>query len=115
MPAISASQPSALEPALAGRIPAIEYHDSEYGGGQVQMTTTWFMAQLQWLSDNGFKTLTNAEMIAFATGQQRPQQRSCFLRFCTGLDEVFSCADRKLARQLFRLERRQFRLGRRSD
>ena len=72
-------------PVPASRIPAIEYHDSEYGGGLVQMTTPWFLSQLQWLSDNGFKTLTNAEMIAFATGQTRPQQKSCFLRFDLGV------------------------------
>ena len=87
MPAAS-SQPGQLDPTPlvpASRIPAIEYHDSEYGGGQVQMTTPWFMAQLQWLSDNGFKTLTNAEMIDFATGQDRPPQKSCFLRFDLGV------------------------------
>ena len=83
--AVSTLQPVSLEPDLASRIPAIEYHDSEYGGGLVQMTTPWFLAQLQWLSDNGFKPLSNAEMLAFATGQSRPQQKSCFLRFDVGV------------------------------
>jgi peptidoglycan/xylan/chitin deacetylase (PgdA/CDA1 family) len=76
---------SSDNPVLASRIPAIEYHDSEYGSGLVQMTTAWFMDQLQWLSDNGFKTLTNAEMLAYVSGQERPQQKSCFLRFDMGV------------------------------
>lgn len=76
---------SSADPIPASRIPAIEYHDSEYGGGLTQMTTPWFISQLQWFSDNGFQTLTNAQMIEFATGQARPQQKSCFLRFDLGV------------------------------
>ena len=85
MSATSSFQSASETPLPASRIPAIEYHDSEYGGGLVQMTTPWFLSQLQWLSDNGFKTLTNAEMIAYATGQDSTQQKSCFLRFDLGV------------------------------
>ena len=70
----------------AGRIPALEYHDTEYKGGvAIQMTAEWFLAQLQWLSDNGYKTLTGGELYQFVMGTSRPPQKSCFLRFDVGL------------------------------
>lgn len=73
-------------PTLASRIPIIEYHDSEYKGAQtVQMTTPWFLSQLQWLSDNGFKALTGAELLQFVRGEARPPKKSCVLRFDLGM------------------------------
>jgi peptidoglycan/xylan/chitin deacetylase (PgdA/CDA1 family) len=75
-----------VDSTLATRIPALEYHDSEYKGGEtVQMTPEWFMAQMQWLADNGFKTLTSQELLQFVSGSSRPPQKSCFLRFDVGL------------------------------
>ena len=72
---------------LALRIPAIEYHDTEYKGGQtVQMTTAWFLAQLQWLSENGYHALSNEEILRFVQGEYQPPKRSCFLRFDVGID-----------------------------
>jgi peptidoglycan/xylan/chitin deacetylase (PgdA/CDA1 family) len=80
------SQPKALEPVLASRIPALEYHDTEYKGGTtIQMKTEWFLAQLQWLSDNGFKTLSNEEIIQFVLGNAKPPQKACILRFDLGM------------------------------
>lgn len=74
------------DPSLARRIPAIEYHDSEYKGGQtVQMTTAWFLSQLQWLSDNGYHALSNNEILRFVRGEYQPPRRSCFLRFDVGM------------------------------
>lgn len=74
------------DPSLARRIPAIEYHDSEYKGAQtVQMTTAWFLSQLQWLSDNGYHALSNSEILRFVRGEYQPPRRSCFLRFDVGM------------------------------
>lgn len=69
----------------ATRIPVLEYHDSEYKGGPaVQMTTAWFQDQMKWLSDNGFKTLSGAEILQFVEGTSQPAQKSVILRFDLG-------------------------------
>lgn len=74
------------DPNLARRLPAIEYHDTEYKGGQtVQMTTPWFLAQMEWLRENGYYTLNNDEMLRFVRGEYQPPKRSCFLRFDVGM------------------------------
>jgi len=74
------------DPSLAKRIPVIEYHDSEYKGGQtVQITTAWFLAQLQWLSENGYHALSNDEILRFVQGEFQPPKKSCFLRFDVGM------------------------------
>jgi peptidoglycan/xylan/chitin deacetylase (PgdA/CDA1 family) len=79
-------QPEPVDPTLASRIPIIEYHDAEYKGAQtVQMTTAWFLDQLKWLYDNGFKTLTSDELLQFALGNSRPVKKSCVLRFDMGM------------------------------
>ena len=82
----TAPQPVPVDPSLASRIPAIEYHGTEYDGGPtVQMTPEWFLAQMQWLSDNGYKALTNDEILQFVRGVARPPKKSCILRFDLGL------------------------------
>jgi hypothetical protein len=74
-----------LGPILASRIPALEYHYTEFKmGPTIQMKTEWFLAQMQWLSDNGFKTLTSDDIIHFIQGDSRPSQKSCLLRFDLG-------------------------------
>jgi peptidoglycan/xylan/chitin deacetylase (PgdA/CDA1 family) len=74
-----------VDPSLASRIPALEYHFTEFKmGPTIQMTTEWFLAQMQWLSDNGFKTLSGDDIIHFVQGDSRPPQRSCLLRFDLG-------------------------------
>lgn len=79
-------QPIPVDPCLASRIPAIEYHGTEYNGGPtVQMTPEWFLAQMQWLSDNGYKALTNDEILQFIQGVARPPKNSCILRFDLGM------------------------------
>src|SRR5215212_937165 len=66
-------QPIPIDPPLATRIPAIEYHGTEYNGGPtIQMRPEWFIAQMQWLSDNGYKALTNDETLQFVQGIARP-------------------------------------------
>jgi peptidoglycan/xylan/chitin deacetylase (PgdA/CDA1 family) len=83
---LTTTQLDTVDPELASRIPALEYHGTEYNGGAtVQMTTAWFLEQMQWLRDNGFRTLTGEEITQFAMGQSRPAKRSCLLRFDIGL------------------------------
>jgi peptidoglycan/xylan/chitin deacetylase (PgdA/CDA1 family) len=78
--------PIPVDPCTASRIPAIEYHGTEYNGGPtVLMTPEWFLAQMQWLSDSGYKALTNDEIIQFVQGVARPPKKSCILRFDLGL------------------------------
>ncbi len=84
-PASSTSQSEAIDPSLANRIPALEYHHSEYKmGATIQMKTEWFLAQLQWLSENGYHSLTGPELIQFAHGDARPAKKSFVLRFDLG-------------------------------
>ena len=79
-------QPDPIDPSLASRIPAIEYHGTEYNGGPtVQMRPEWFLAQMQWLKDNEYKPLTNDEILQFVQGIARPPKKSCILRFDLGL------------------------------
>lgn len=76
----------AAEPALASRIPVIEYHGTEYKmGSYIQMTSDWFRAQLQWLSENGYQSLTGEQLCDFALGAARPPKKSCAIRFDLGL------------------------------
>jgi peptidoglycan/xylan/chitin deacetylase (PgdA/CDA1 family) len=64
----------------------LEYHDAEYKAGKtVQMKTGWFLDQMQWLDDNGFKTLTGGQLTGFVLGESRPARESCVLRFDLGL------------------------------
>lgn len=64
------------DPNLARRLPAIEYHDTEYKGGQtVQMTTPCFLAQMEWLREDGYHTLNSNEMLRFAHGEYQPPKR----------------------------------------
>lgn len=75
-----------VDPTLASRIPVIEYHGTEYKmGSAIQMKTEWFHAQLQWLSDNGYQTLTGDQLVDFALGVSRPPKKSCAIRFDLGL------------------------------
>ena len=63
----------------------VEYHNTEYTQGPtVAIHTDWFLAQLQWLSDNGYKTLTGEELVHFVQGSSRPPQKSFALRFDLG-------------------------------
>jgi peptidoglycan/xylan/chitin deacetylase (PgdA/CDA1 family) len=83
IPVTSSTVP--FDPNLASRIPALEYHYTEFKMGKtIQMRTEWFLAQLQWLSDNGFKTLTGEDLLRFVQGESRPPQKSCVLRFDLG-------------------------------
>jgi len=85
-------QPSPVDPSIASRIPAIEYHGTQYNGGPtIQMTPEWFLDQMQWLSDNEYKALTGDEILQFVQGVATPPKKSCILRFDVGLailDEI---------------------------
>jgi peptidoglycan/xylan/chitin deacetylase (PgdA/CDA1 family) len=75
-----------LDPTQTNRIPVIEYHGTEYKmGTTIQMTTAWFLAQLEWLSENGYQTLNGEQLANFALGVSRPPKKSCAIRFDLGL------------------------------
>lgn len=74
------------EPVLANRIPVIEYHGTDYkGGATIQMKSKWFLEHLQWLSENGYQSLTGEQLVAFVQGASRPAMKSFVLRFDLGL------------------------------
>jgi len=84
---VVAEAPAALPPTPspeppAERVPVIEYHYSTYAMGQLtQMRTEWFLAQLDWLAANGYRTLTGAEFTAHLSGETPAPARSVVLRF----------------------------------
>jgi peptidoglycan/xylan/chitin deacetylase (PgdA/CDA1 family) len=68
----------------AERIPIVEYHHTTYRfSDEVMMTTDWFREQLQWLADNGYRTLTAEQLSAFLDGADVPV-RSVVLTFDVG-------------------------------
>lgn len=88
LPAGPSPTATAVPPAAptAARLPVLEYHHSTFSisGGQVQMTTAWFLEQMQWLADNQFVTLTADDLLAHLDGQRRLPQRSVMLTFDIG-------------------------------
>ena len=70
----------------AFRIPALEYHDTQFNmsGGRVQMTPEWFREQMLWLRDNGFTTITVAQLLGYLDGTLSLPQRSVLLTFDIG-------------------------------
>ena len=70
----------------AWRIPVLEYHNPSYFGGErVKMTPEWFLDQMEWLYENGFKTLTGEEFHYYLTGEVQPQRKSVVMRFDIGI------------------------------
>jgi peptidoglycan/xylan/chitin deacetylase (PgdA/CDA1 family) len=79
----SATQPQADEP--AARVPILEYHYSSFEMlPTVMMRPAWFQAQLQWLSQAGFHTLTSEELAGFVARRQAAPARSVALTFDVG-------------------------------
>lgn len=84
---VAVEGPTAIRPTpspepVAERVPVIEYHYSTYAMGQLtQMRTEWFLAQLDWLAANGYRTLTGAEFTAHLSGEVPAPARSVVLRF----------------------------------
>ncbi len=75
--------PTPLPPAAA--IPIIEYHHPDFAlGGGLQMTPTWFTEQLQWLADQGYTTLSAADLFDFITGKRSFPQKSVVISFDLG-------------------------------
>jgi N-acetyl-anhydromuramyl-L-alanine amidase AmpD/peptidoglycan/xylan/chitin deacetylase (PgdA/CDA1 family) len=69
----------------AERIPIIEYHNPTYNDSNiVMMTTEWFESQMQWLSENGYKTLNANELVDFLNGGAYPQ-KSVIISFDIGV------------------------------
>jgi peptidoglycan/xylan/chitin deacetylase (PgdA/CDA1 family) len=68
----------------AKHVPIIEYHYSEYNvDNRVMMTTDWFESQMGWLANNGFTTLSAADLISYMNGGAFPQ-KSVILSFDLG-------------------------------
>jgi len=78
--------PTAEPQPAAVRLPALEYHDTEYNAsdGRVQMTTEWFRDQMNWLRDNGFTTITAEQLLGFLDGSLTLPQRSVLVTFDIG-------------------------------
>jgi peptidoglycan/xylan/chitin deacetylase (PgdA/CDA1 family) len=73
--------PSAT-PATARRLPLLQYDSAAFQTGDTAaMTPARFEAQMQWLADNGFTTLSDAELAAFLDGTYLPPARSVVLTF----------------------------------
>jgi len=70
----------------AVRLPALEYHDTEFNmsGGQVQMTTEWFREQMLWLRDNDFATISAEQLLGFLDGTVTLPRRSVLITFDIG-------------------------------
>ncbi|MEW6568320.1 MAG: N-acetylmuramoyl-L-alanine amidase [Chloroflexota bacterium] len=85
-PTPTARPPTATPFIPASRLPILEYHDTQFNmaNGQVSMTTTWFLEQMQWLQDNGFVTLTADQLLGHLDGSYDPPQRSVVLTFDIG-------------------------------
>jgi peptidoglycan/xylan/chitin deacetylase (PgdA/CDA1 family) len=76
--------PSPMFDVAATHIPIIEYHYSTYNvDNRVMMTTNWFESQMKWLADNGFTTLSAADLVAYLDGGTFPQ-KSVILSFDIG-------------------------------
>lgn len=70
---------------FANAIPIIEYHDPEFKmNAYIQMTGEWFLAQLDWLAQEGFHTLTAEELAAYLDGAADFPLRSIVLTFDVG-------------------------------
>ena len=77
------NQARAGEP--AARVPILEYHYSSFEMlPTVMMRPAWLQAQLQWLSESGFHTLSSQELAGFVAGRQAEPARSVALTFDVG-------------------------------
>ena len=57
----------------AGRIPILEYHYSDFQmTNQVMMTAAWYSSQIQWLAQNGFTSLSAADLVNYLNGESFP-------------------------------------------
>lgn len=76
------------------RVPILEYHYSTFHMSDgVMMKTEWFEAQMHWLAENDFNTLSSAEFGAFLAGDVLPPARSVLLTFDVGVSRFDDYAD----------------------
>ena len=69
----------------ATRLPIIEYHYSTFYFDGVMMKPEWFVEQMEWLSEQGFHTLTIDELADFVDGSSAPPQPAVALTFDVGI------------------------------
>ncbi len=94
IPTATASRTATAAPQeFAERIAVLEYHHSTYRfSDDVMMTTAWFQAQLRWLAENGFRTLTAEQLASFLDGGAI-QAKSVVLTFDIGTAQRADYAD----------------------
>ncbi|MBN2084927.1 MAG: polysaccharide deacetylase family protein [Anaerolineales bacterium] len=69
---------------FAERIVIVEYHHSSFRlADEVMMKTEWFQTQMDWLVENGYRTLTAEELDSFLAGGNVPA-KSVVLTFDIG-------------------------------
>jgi peptidoglycan/xylan/chitin deacetylase (PgdA/CDA1 family) len=62
----------------------VEYHHSTFRlADEVMMQTDWFRSQMEWLADNGYRTLTAEDLASFLDGEYVPA-KSVALSFDIG-------------------------------
>jgi peptidoglycan/xylan/chitin deacetylase (PgdA/CDA1 family)/N-acetyl-anhydromuramyl-L-alanine amidase AmpD len=68
----------------AERLPILEYHYTTYWfSDDVMMTTDWFSDQMDWLAENGYRTLSAEQLASFLDGGDVPA-KSVVLTFDAG-------------------------------
>jgi len=73
------------EAASAGRVPILEYHYSSFEMlPTVMMRPAWFQAQMQWLAQAGYHSLSSPELAGFVSGTRPIPARSVALTFDVG-------------------------------
>jgi peptidoglycan/xylan/chitin deacetylase (PgdA/CDA1 family) len=82
IPATSTPTPTPAAP--AERLAVVEYHHTTYRfSDEIFMTTEWFRSQLDWLAENGYRTLSAEQLATFLDGGSVPAQ-SVVLTFDIG-------------------------------
>ena len=76
--------PSSTPELFAAQVPILEYHYTTYRfNDDIYMTTEWWKAQIQWLAENGYTTITAEQLAAYLNGQNLPA-KSVMITFDSG-------------------------------
>ena len=100
-PAVSGSSKAArisLFPSFRGAVPVLVYHRLADGRGAYSVAPAAFTAQLQWLHQAGFETITLERYVAFMRGKKVAlPRRPILITFDDGYVAAWEHADRVLA------------------
>lgn len=93
--AASSSQ-TAVKAATTGNIPVLMYHsinyDPKFPGNQVRIPKAKFAAQMKWLHDNGYHTLTMSELYKAVENREQVPEKSVVLTFDDGYEDNYQNA-----------------------